>query len=409
MRSIRDKTISRSFLGVSRQRGHPRNFAFTILFYFTGRVTQAMFQFTCNRQQLHSTITHVAKGVSPKSTIPELEKLKVRLWPGSLELTGYDLEFGIQSSIEVDSTDSGEFVIAPSLLRESVRRCSGESVTIRVEDNYVVHVLCEETQLQISAMSAAEYPALPQLNIDEGMQIEQAVLSSMIRQTHYAASLNESKPVLTGELFEVNGRTLTVAAIDGYRLAVRQEPISWEKDCHFVVPKRTLLEVAAMLHDDAEDLCTISADRRNVVFEFGGYIVFSRLLEGEFHNYRSSIPAGFETEIRMDTRELKRCLERCSLLISGKYNAPVRCTFGNGAMQIWCKTGIGEIKDKIPCQVDGPEVTIGFDNRFFLDAVNAADCDLLRIQLSGGNRVAKILPPEGESFIFLLMPIQLRR
>lgn len=367
-----------------------------------------MIRFTCNRQLFYTTITHVAKGVSPKSTIPELERLKLRLNHELLELTGFDLEFGIQSCIEVESSDTGEFVISPRLLSESVRRCSGDTITMQVDDNYIVHLYCDETQLQISAMSAAEYPALPDLDIEEGMQLEQSVLGSMIRQTHYAASLNESKPVLTGELFEVEDHVLHVAAIDGYRLAVRQEPISYDKPCHFVVPKRTLLEVAAMLSDDSEELCTISADRRNVVFEFGGYVVFSRLLEGEFHNYKSSIPSTYETEIRIDTRDLMHCLERCSLLISGKYNAPVRCTFTNGSMQIWCKTGIGEIKDKIPAQVNGPDVTIGFDNRFFLDAVRAADCDQLRIQLSGGNRVAKLLPPEGESFIFLLMPIQLR-
>lgn len=367
-----------------------------------------MIKFTCNRQPFYTAITHVAKGVSSKSTIPELERLKLRLNHESLELTGYDLEFGIQSCIEVESADVGEFVISPRLLSESVRRCSGEKITMQVDDNYIVHLFCDETQLQISAMSAAEYPSLPDLAIEEGMQLEQSVLGSIIRQTHYAASVSEAKPVLTGELFEVENQMLHVAAIDGYRLAVRQEPISSAKDCRFVVPKRTLLEVAAMLNDESEELCTISADRRNVVFEFNGYVVFSRLLEGEFHNYKSSIPTTFETEIRVDTRDLMHCLERCSLLISGKYNAPVRCTFSENAMQIWCKTGIGEIKDKIPVELSGPDVTIGFDNRFFLDAVRAADCDQMRIQLSGGNRVAKLLPPEGESFIFLLMPIQLR-
>ena len=340
--------------------------------------------------------------------IPALERLKLRLDHDNLELTGYDLEFGIQRSIEVESDCSGEFVILPRLLSEAVRRFSGDVVTMEVDDNYVVKLFCDATEFQISAMSSEEYPALPSLDLAAGMQIEQPVLNSMIRQTSYATSVSEAKPVLTGELFEVEGDTLHVAAIDGYRLAVRQEPISSAENYRFVVPKRTLLEVANMLHDDAEELCTISADRRHVVFEFNGYTVFSRLLEGEFHNYRSSIPSSFETEILLDTSELTRCLERCSLLISGKYNAPVRCTFSGGSLGVWCKTGIGEINDKIPADITGPDVTIGFDNRFLLDAVRAADCDKVKIQLSGGNRVAKLVPPQGESFTFLLMPIQLR-
>ena len=367
-----------------------------------------MLKFTCDRQTFYTAITHVAKGVSQKSTIPALERLKLRLDHDNLELTGYDLEFGIQRSIEVESDCSGEFVILPRLLSEAVRRFSGDVVTMEVDDNYVVKLFCDATEFQISAMSSEEYPALPSLDLAAGMQIEQPVLNSMIRQTSYATSVSEAKPVLTGELFEVKGDTLHVAAIDGYRLAVRQEPISSAENYRFVVPKRTLLEVANMLHDDAEELCTISADRRHVVFEFNGYTVFSRLLEGEFHNYRSSIPSSFETEILLDTSELTRCLERCSLLISGKYNAPVRCTFSGGSLGVWCKTGIGEINDKIPADITGPDVTIGFDNRFLLDAVRAADCDKVKIQLSGGNRVAKLVPPQGESFTFLLMPIQLR-
>lgn len=368
-----------------------------------------MLKFTCNRQNFSTAITHVARGVSQKSTIPALERLKLRLNRDCLELTGYDLEFGIQCSIEVESEDAGEFVILPRLLSEAVRRFSGDIITMEVDDNYIVRILCDDTKFQISAMSAEEYPALPSLELGSGMQIEQPVLSSMIRQTSYAASVSEAKPVLTGELFEVIDDTLTVAAIDGYRLAIRQEPISSAEKYHFVVPKRTLLEVAGMLRDEAEELCTISADRRYVMFEFNGYTVFSRLLEGEFHNYRSSIPAAFETEVTVDTSEMIRCLERCALLISGKFNAPVRCQFSENALRIWCKTGIGEIDDKLAVKIDGPDVTIGFDNRFLLDALRAADCDQIKIQLTGGSRVAKIVPPQGDSFIFLLMPIQLKR
>lgn len=368
-----------------------------------------MLQFTCDRRLFHAAIVHVAKGVSQKSTIPALEQLKLRLDRDNLELTGYDLEFGIQRSIEVESNDSGAFIIAPRLLSETVRQFSGDQVTMTVDDNYLVKLTCDATEYQLSAMSAEEYPSLPSLDLAAGMQIEQPVLCSMIRQTQYATSQNESKPVLTGELFEVQDNSLHIAAIDGYRLAVRKEPISSTENYRFVVPKRTLLEVANMLKEDAQELCLISADRRYVVFEFEGYTVFSRLLEGEFHNYRSSIPSTYETEITLDTHQLTRCLERCSPLINSKFNSPVRITFTNNAMQIYCKTGIGEIKDRIPAQIAGPDVTIGFDNRFLLEAVRAVDTDQVKIQLTGGNHVAKLVPPQGDSFIFLLMPIQLRR
>ena len=114
-----------------------------------------MLKFTCDRQTFYTAITHVAKGVSQKSTIPALERLKLRLDHDNLELTGYDLEFGIQRSIEVESDCSGEFVILPRLLSEAVRRFSGDVVTMEVDDNYVVKLFCDATEFQISAMSGA--------------------------------------------------------------------------------------------------------------------------------------------------------------------------------------------------------------------------------------------------------------
>ena len=118
-----------------------------------------MIKFTCDRQTFYTAITHVAKGVSQKSTIPALERLKLRLDHDNLELTGYDLEFGIQRSIEVESDCSGEFVILPRLLSEAVRRFSGNMVTMEVDDNYVVKLFCDATEFQISAMSSEEFPA----------------------------------------------------------------------------------------------------------------------------------------------------------------------------------------------------------------------------------------------------------
>ncbi len=367
-----------------------------------------MMKFTCDKQSLYDAVAHVSKGIAQRSTIAALEGIKCRLSSDNLELTGYDLEFGIQKNLDVETDDDGEFVINARLLSEAVRRMSGNMVRFEIDDNLNVSMYCEATEFHISAMSAEEYPALPDMNMDEGMHIDQEVLKSMINQTSYAACLNEAKPVLTGELFEVRDDVLSVVAIDGFRLAIRNEKADAKESMQFVVPKRTVTEVANMLKDDAKEQCAISVSRSHIIFEFDGYIVFSRLLEGEFHNYRSSIPATFNTEVIVSTSDLTRCLERCSLLINSKFNAPIRCTFSGGSLNVRCKTGIGEINDTIPVKISGPDVKIGLNNRFLLEAVRASDCDSVKIQMSGGNRVVKIVPMQGESFIFLLMPIQLK-
>lgn len=362
----------------------------------------------CEKQKLYNAVTRVSKGASQRSTIAALEGIRVRLTPGQLELTGYDLEFGIQTTIDVESDDSGEFVIDAHLLSESVRRFSGNNITIEINEKHKVSMYCDATEFHISAMSAEEYPSLPSMDEKESLEIEQKTLKTMINQTSYAASLNESRPVMTGELFEVTGNTLSVVAIDGYRLAIRNELICSQKTYRFVVPKRTLTEIASMLKEDEETPCNIFANKNHIIFEFNGYTVFSRLLEGEFHNYKSSIPESFETEVVIKTTDLIRCLERCSLLINSKFNAPIQCNFSDDKLNVKCETGIGKINDTISAQISGPDVRIGFNNRYLLEAMKASDCDQVKIQLTGGNRVAKVVPMQGDSFIFLLMPIQLK-
>ncbi len=367
-----------------------------------------MMKFTCDKQSLYDAVVHVSKGIAQRSTIAALEGIKVRLSPDNLELTGYDLEFGIQKNLDVETDDSGEFVLNARLLSESVRRMSGDTVKFEIDDNLYISMYCGATEFHISAMSAEEYPALPDMNMDEGMHLDQSVLKTMINQTSYATCLNEAKPVLTGELFEVSDGNLSVVAIDGFRLAIRNEKCDAGENMQFVVPKRTVIEVANMLKDEAEEQCIVSVSRSHILFEFEGYIVFSRLLEGEFHNYKSSIPPAYETEVIVNVNELTKCLERCSLLINSKFNAPIRCTFSGNSLNVRCKTGIGEINDTISVKTSGPDVKIGLNNRFMLEAIRATDCDAVKIQMTGGKRVVKIVPMEGDSFIFLLMPIQIK-
>lgn len=367
-----------------------------------------MLKFICNQSNLATAITQVAKGVAVKSTMPSLEKMKLHLDHDALELTGYDMEFGIQYTLNVESEDSGEFLVPAKLFADAVRHFNNEELTIILEDNMTIRMESADADFQMIAMPADEYPSIPALDMENGIQIEQSTLNSMIRQTIYAAATTDVKPILTGALFELNDNKLNVVAIDGFRLAIRTEQINCEESFKFVVPRKTLNEVAGMLKDDEKNLCSISANEKYVVFEFNGYTVFSRLLNGEFLNYRSSIPTNYETTAELDKIALIHTLERCALLSVSKENTPVRCTFTEGVLQINCKTAQGETKDKLFGNITGKELTIGFDVRYLLDAIKNADTDKIRMELVAPHRAAVVKPLSGDSFTFLLMPIQIR-
>lgn len=365
-------------------------------------------KFTCRKEDICSAISNVSKAVSPKSTIAALEGIKVRLTENTLELTGYDLEIGITTYIECDSENSGEVVLNSRLFSEITRRMPSETITYDIDDNLNMKIYGGNAEYQISAISAEEYPALPEIERENPICINQQTLKSMINQTNYATSMNDAKPILTGELFDIEDGGINMVAIDGFRLAIRYEKISCDENHYFVVPSKALLEAARIIRDESESDCEIYVNKKHILFDINGYRIFTRLLEGEFHNYKNSVPTEFKTEVTVKTSDITHCLERCSLLLNEKNKAPVRCIFENGEIKISCKTGIGRLDDSIPAEIDGERVVIGFNNKYLLDAFRAADSDKVRIQMTGANRAVKIVPFKGESFKFIVMPVQIK-
>lgn len=365
-------------------------------------------KFTCSKADICEAIGNTSKAVSAKSTIPALEGIRLLLNKNNLELTGYDLEIGITTVITVQSEDIGEIVVNSRLFSEITRRMPSESVTFEADENLNMTITGGNAQYQISAVSAEEYPALPDISSERKITIDQQTLKSMINQTNYAVSVLDTKPILTGELFDIENGSFNMVAIDGFRLAIRCEKIGSGEKYHFVAPSKALMEASRILKDDAESECNIYVDSKYAAIDINGCRIFTRLLEGEFHAYKSSIPSDFTTQAQVNALDLIRCLERCSLLISEKNKAPVKCSFKEGRIDISCRTAIGKLEDSIPAEITGEDIVIGFNNKFLLDAVKAADTDMIKIQMTSANRAVKIIPPEGDGFTFIVMPVQIR-
>lgn len=363
-------------------------------------------KFICNKSELCEAISNVSKAVSSKSTIPALEGIKVKVTPKEIELTGYNLEMGIRTAIRTTTEDSGEFVVNARLFSEFTKRMAGEEINFEINESLVINISCSATECSFSAMSAEEYPDLPAITTEKGFKIKNSVLKSMINQTIYATSMNENKPILTGELFDINNEKFNMVAIDGFRLAIRCETIENQGSYQFVVPRKALNDLSMLIKDDSD--CIVCTNDRHIIFQTGNVIIISRLLEGTFHNYRMSIPPEHKTEVIINKREFLTGLERCSLIIDEKNKAPVQCEIGNGILKINCKTGIGKINDSIKADITGESLTIGFNNKLMADAIKYADGDKVRLRFNGSKKVIEILPLEENSFIFLVMPINLK-
>ena len=327
-----------------------------------------------------------------------------------LVLTGNDLELGIRTQIPAIVEEEGSLLVDSRLFSEIVRRMPDGIITFYTDDSRKITINGGDTSCQLAGMSADEYPDLPDIEQQQGAVIPQNLLKNMIEQTIYAVSIDETKPIFTGELIEMDGESLNIVALDNYRMALRTEPLPNQEPVKFVVPAKALREIQHLLENDDDNQlpCIIRLDQHHAIFEIKNYLVYTRLLAGEFINYRRSIPTTYKTEVCLNCRELIDSLERCGLLISEKNKTPVKFLIEADRIKISCENVIGCVDDQIAGDISGEKMMIGFNNRYLLDAVRAIQGDRVRMLLTAGDRAVKLMEAEGESSIAIVMPVQVR-
>lgn len=362
---------------------------------------------TCDKQKLNEAVLNVQRAVSTKSSVPALEGILIRTEESSVQLCGYDLELGITTTIDCTVEEKGSIVLSARLFGDIVRKLPAAAVTINSDEKQVTTIVSGEAEFSIVGIPAEEYPELPSVSGETSLKLQSGALRSMIRQTIFAVADNDAKPIHTGTLFELEPECLRLVSVDGYRLAIREEPIGCNLETSFVVPGKTLGEVLKLLGDDDSEV-ELQIGRRHILFSIQNYTVISRLLEGEFLDYRAAIPNECSTELKVSTQSLIDSVERVSLLITDRLKSPVHCIFGDGEIRISCSTAIGRANDRLAAQITGNTLEMGFNNRFLLDALKNTECDEVRIQLNGPLSPMRILPCDGKSFLFLVLPVRLK-
>lgn len=365
-------------------------------------------KFSCNNKELSEALSNIQRAVSSKSTLPALEGILFKTANNKIELSAYDLELGMTTSINATIFEPGNIVLNAKLFSDLIRKLSAEKTEIYVDEKLLTIIKSGTTEFTILGIPASEFPELPSLSDGTMTSISQEILSSMIRQTLFAISTDDSKPVLMGSLFEFSDNLLSIVSVDGARLAIRTEYVPEKLNLSFVVPGKTLNDIEKMLDVLSEQSVKINIGKRHIVFDINGYSVISRLLEGEFINYRNVINKQFSTEIKVRVRDFLNSVDRASLLISDRLKSPIKCIFDNDVIKISASTAIGKAYDEIPCTLTGNTVEMGFNNRYLLDALKALECDEIKIQLNGPLSPMKIYPLEGEDFIFLVLPVRLK-
>ena len=365
-------------------------------------------KFSCEKALLQAAVNTASRAVAAKSSIPALEGVLLQA-KDILTVSGYNMQTGIRRSLEAEITEEGSLVLSARLFGDIIRRLPDDVVVFSADENWNVNLTCGDASYHILALSAEDYPELPEVEDQYSLRIPQNTLRSMIAETSFAVSTDEVRPIHTGSLFEIGDGSLTMVSVDGFRLALRREPLEQVSGAfRFVAPGQALNEVEKIC-EDIDDTASITLGSRHLLFEVGPTQLICRRLEGEFLDYKAAIPRANPITVVAETKTMMNSIDRVSVVISDKQKSPIRCLFDENKVFMSAKTGSGEAKDVCPVEGDGGKLEIGFNNRYLMEALKYAPAEQVRIELNTGISPCIITPVEGEEhFLYMVLPVRLK-
>lgn len=366
-------------------------------------------KFSCEKHLLQDAISVTARSAASKSPNPTLVGILFEA-TRSVKITGYDLTRGVYTSIPADISQPGSIVLDARLIDNIISSLPDDIVNISVDNNNMTRIVCGDSDFSILGMDAENYPQIPAVDKQKSIKIPQKIMKDMINQTIFAVSDSEARPLYTGALFKIEGGKLTLVSVDGYRLAMRKESIEalGEQSFEFIAPGTALQEVEKICCDSEEQV-SIDLGAKNISFTVGERVLITRRLEGDFMDYKKTVPTDFLHQIKVKKRDLLSVVERVSLIIDDRIKNPLRCIFGDGKIIVHCMTALGKGEDICKCQGDGGEVEIGFNNRYVLDAIKAAPVEEIAVGLSTGSSPCLMVPSDGsDKFMYMILPVRLR-
>ncbi len=367
----------------------------------------------CEKDNILKAINSVTKAVATKTTMPILEGILIQTNDNEVKLTTYDLEIGIEYIINCNVQEQGATVVNAIMFSEIIRRLPDSEIKITLNENNLLVIECEGSLYKLATMNPDEFPELPQINIENSIEMEQNSLKDMIRKTIFAVSTEENRPIFTGCLFEIKNNKLNVVAVDGFRLAWKSKFLQNKiNDFTAVIPGRTLNEINKIILDSYDPI-KIGVAKNQALFEMENCKIVTRLLDGEFLNYSSVIPENWETRIRVDKNSIQNCFERISLISSSSIEKekkyPVKVNVEIGKVTISCTNQTGDAKEEMYVTTEGKNLEAGFNPKYFLDALRAIDDQEVFVDFGTSISPCIIRPvEEGGDYIYMVLPIRMK-
>ena len=363
-------------------------------------------KFTCEKSILQNSISTVQKAVTGKSTMPILQGILINALENEIILSASDKDLSIETKFATEVFENGSIVVDAKLFGEIIRKLPNDVIQINTIGNNTVEIICQKSKFNLIYMNADDFPEMPKINEDMFFKVSQKILKNMIKGTIFATAQDETRPILTGILFEVKNDKLNLVALDGYRLALISEYINNENTISVVIPGKTLSEVSKILNDDDIDV-NITFTPNHILFSLNETRIISRLLEGEFIKYSSIIPNEFNLKIITKRDELMNCLERASLLAKEGNTNLIKLSIEDDNMVITSNSQLGMVREEINIILQGQPLQIAFNSKYLIDVLKNMEDEEISMEFSSSVSPCIIKNREKDNCTYLVLPVRL--
>ncbi|MCL1632214.1 DNA polymerase III subunit beta [Sporolactobacillus sp. CPB3-1] len=374
---------------------------------------------TVQKDTLVEAVSQVMKAISTKTTIPILTGVKMTAGLDGIVLTGSNSDISIKSFIPLEENGNenavvhtpGQIVLPSRLFSELVRKLPDEEIHIQVDSRLTTKIVSGASEFSLNGLDPEEYPNLPVIDEQDVFKIRKDLLKDLIRQTVYAVSVTETRPVLTGVKWMIQNGQLVCVATDSHRLAQRSVPVEEAEDSAIhtlVIPGSSLNELSKILDDDDEQTVDIVMTANQVLFKSHNVQFYSRLLDGNYPDTSRLIPTESKTIIELGTKAFYHAIERASLLAKEERNNVVKLRAESSQVEISSQSlELGRVYETLKTEkFDGDPLRISFSAKFMMDALSKIDAQNVQIHFVGPMRPIIIRPIGDENILMLILPIR---
>ncbi len=364
-------------------------------------------KFTCSKDSLLEAINIVQKAVPSKSTMPLLEGILIEAEDNIVKLSSNDLEIAIECGIDADVEKNGSSVLNSRTFGEVIRRMSGDEIFVDMNDYSIISIDSRYSHFELKSLDPEGFPKVVDIEEENFITLDRDDLKDIIRQTVFAVSDDENRPIFKGVFVETEENNINFVATDGYKLAYRKENTTENNNFSCIIPGKTLNEIYKILQNVPEKI-EISISENQMMFKTGRCKLVSRLIEGNYLNYKIMIPKDFSLTAVLDRKEFLSAIERASIVMNDERKNPLNFTVGNDKIIMTANAENGSAKEEVICETYGEKIDIRFNARNFIETLKVIDDEKIKILFTTNVGPCSIVQNDGDKYIYLIMPLKIR-